>query len=294
MKTYSKRPGSERTVEVPCAVCGAREPEHRFSCDGFGFSRCRRCGLVYQNPQPVFDDLRHRYDEEYFSYETENEEKFLELMILGLRDIRFDSISEGLPIRRFLDVGCATGSLIERLGSLGWETEGVELCASSARYGRSQRGLSIHTGTLQDARFPDARFSCVHASHLIEHLNDPSGFLREVHRVLIPGGFLILVTPNAAGLQARLFGAEWRSAIADHLYLFSPRTLGRLLRNAAFEVLRVRTWGGIAAGLAPDWIKRPVDRLAKRLGFGDVMILLARTRESRGPDLEETPGKPGT
>lgn len=290
MKTYSKQPGSERTVEIPCAVCGAREPAHHFSCDGFGFSRCRRCGLVYQNPQPVFDDLQRRYDEEYFSYETENEEKFLELMLLGLRDIRFDLIEARMPFRRFLDVGCATGLLIERLGSLGWETEGVELCAASAEYGRTRRGLSIHTGTLDGVRFPDARFSCVHASHLIEHLNDPAAFLHEVNRVLAPGGFLILVTPNIAGLQARMFGAEWRSAIADHLYLFSPRTLGRLLENAAFEVLRVRTWGGIATGLAPAWIKRPVDRLAKRLGFGDVMILLARKRQSRG--LE--PGKPGT
>jgi SAM-dependent methyltransferase len=116
----------------------------------------------------------------------------------------------------------------------------------------------------------------VHASHLIEHLNDPGSFLAEAERVLAPGGILILTTPNADGFQARLLGPRWRSAIYDHLYLFSLRSLGALLESRGFAVMKSATWGGWARGLRPAFIKRPMDMLAKRFGFGDVVAILAR------------------
>ena len=92
--------------------------------------------------------------------------------------------------------------------------------------------------------------------------------------MLKPGGFAVITTPNVDGFQARLFRAGWRSAIADHLVLFSRRTLGKLLLDAGFTVLDSVTWGGLAVGTAPALIKKPVDRLAKKLGFGDVVLFL--------------------
>ncbi len=153
----------------------------------------------------------------------------------------------------------------------------VSTCAGeSAEYGREHRGASIRVGTLEQAGFADGSFSVVHFSHLLEHVPDPRGFLVEVHRVLSPGGFAVVTTPNVDGLQARLFGAGWRSAIADHLVLFSRRTLCRLLAECGFAVLRTVTWGGLARGTAAPLVKRPVDRLAKKWGFGDVVLALAR------------------
>jgi hypothetical protein len=86
----------------------------------------------------------------------------------------------------------------------------------------------------------------------------------------------VVTTPNVDGLQARLFRGLWRSAIADHLTLFSVRTLRRLLEDCGFEVLAVQTWGGLAKGTVPAWLKGPVDRWAKRRGHGDVVLMLGR------------------
>jgi SAM-dependent methyltransferase len=241
---------------------------------------------VYQNPQPVFEDLQRRYSEAYFRYERENEENFFRLMRLGLQDVEFERLTSGLPRpRRFLDVGCATGRLLEHMRDGDWEVRGVELCPQSVAYGRSHRGLPIFAGTLDQASYPDQFFEAIHFSHLIEHVPDPRGLLLEVRRILAPAGHVVVVTPNIDGLQARLFGRRWRSAIADHLTLFSKATLRHLLELTGFQTLRVVTWGGLAAGSVPGWLKRPADRLAKRWGFGDVVLILARKAAEgrRGP-----------
>lgn len=276
-RTYSTAPRGERQHSVACALCGSAEAVSFLRAEGVLFVRCRSCGLVYQNPRPIFEQLRVRYDEQYFSYELANEAAFLRLIELGLRDIRFERLAEGTAApRRFLDVGCATGMLVQSVQGRGWQAEGVDLCRESAEYGRLHRGVAIRVGTLEEAAFPDGSFTVVHFSHLIEHVPDPRGFLREVSRILAPGGWAIVTTPNIDGLQARLFGAGWRSAIPDHLTLFSRRTLARLLKECGLAPRRTITWGGLAMGTAPPWLKRPVDRLAKRCGFGDVVIVLAQ------------------
>jgi 2-polyprenyl-3-methyl-5-hydroxy-6-metoxy-1,4-benzoquinol methylase len=232
---------------------------------------------VYQNPQPVFEDLRSRYGELYFQYEFENELNFFKLMILGLKDISFfDYPLDFFENTRFLDVGCATGMLIQRMKSLGWEAEGVEICRESAEYGIEKRNADIFVGTLEEAGFPDESFSVVHFSHLIEHVPDPARFLEEVFRILTKRGFAIVTTPNVAGFQAWLFKNEWRSAIADHLTLFSAATLRKMLAKTGFKVLKSVTWGGLAKGAAPTFVKRPADYLAKKLGFGDVVLFFVQ------------------
>jgi 2-polyprenyl-3-methyl-5-hydroxy-6-metoxy-1,4-benzoquinol methylase len=275
VKTYSSLPGAERHESVPCPCCGESRSRPALACDGLRFVRCAGCGVVYQNPRPVFEDLRDRYGEQYLSYELANEEAFFTLMRMGLRDIRFQELD--LPrTRTFLDVGCATGMLIESMKGEGWDVLGVDICRPSAEYGKKHRGVDIIAGTLAEAALPDASCGVVHFSHLIEHLPDPRAFLAEVRRVLAPGGYAVITTPNIDGFQARLFGSGWRSAIADHLVLFSRRTLGRLLEESGFAVRRTLTWGGLAKGAAPGFIKGPADRLAKRWGWGDVMMLLAQ------------------
>ncbi len=260
MKTYSSAAvfEVERKTEIVCPVCGRGDTRPHFRLPECAFVRCRGCGLVYQNPQPLFADLRERYAQAYFEYEIENEENFYQLMRLGLRDIGFDeAFFTSVSGKTFLDIGCATGKLLEVMQHLGFTVQGVEICAESARYGINTRQVPIFIGPLEQAAFKDDAFSFIHFSHLVEHVPDPYRFLCEVKRMLAPEGFVIITTPNIDGLQARLFRSDWRSAIPDHLFLFSKKTLTRLLARAGFTVHRTITWGGLARGSAPDWLKKP-------------------------------------
>jgi 2-polyprenyl-3-methyl-5-hydroxy-6-metoxy-1,4-benzoquinol methylase len=278
VKTFSKEPGDEPRKRIRCPVCGSTSTRELWSYPHYTFVRCPVCTLVYQNPQPLPDNLFERYDDEYFAYEIENEEAYFNLMKLGLDDIGFDAVTADLTVSRraVVDIGCATGRLLSSLKDSGWRVQGVEVCRPSAEYGIKTYGIPIHIGTLESARLPDASFEIVHCSHLIEHLTDPVSFLAEVRRVMGSDGRFILSTPNISGFQEKLMSERWRSAIPDHLFLYSKKTLTRLLESNGFRVLGIKTWGGIGQGIAPGWIKKPADTLAKKLGLGDVMIVLAR------------------
>lgn len=278
MKTYFKQPRSDETmIAVSCPICGRSEVKAYWTLPDYSFQQCLGCGHVYQNPRPAAPDLVQRYDDDYKDYEVDNADNFFNLMQLGLSDIGFEELEAAMPVHRsFLDIGCATGKLLAWMQGRGWRAEGVEVCEASARYGRENRGVVIHVGMIEELQLPAASYDLVHSSHVIEHVPEPDKFLSEIFRMLAPGGYCVCVTPNLASFQALVFKRQWRSAIADHVHLFSLRSLRRLIKQAGFEIVRTKTWGGIAQGMAPARIKRLWDRLAKSLGFGDVMIILAR------------------
>jgi SAM-dependent methyltransferase len=274
LKTWSTPVAEEKSRLIPCALCGGNVFKPSLRCEGFSYVRCVSCGLAQINPQPLASEVTSRYRErhggDYLAYELANEGAFLRLQLLALEDGGF---WEREKPGRLLDIGCATGTLLAYLRERGWEAFGVEINEEEAGYGRRERGLEIRSLPLEETRFPENFFHAVLASHLIEHLNDPAALVREAYRILCPGGRFFVTTPNMAGFQAWLFGGRWRSAIFDHLYLFSKKTLAGLLEKEGFLVEKTATWGGLAAGSAPAPLKALFDRGAKRLGLGDVMIM---------------------
>jgi len=286
MKTFATSPKTEPTSAIPCVLCGSSAFEPLWDLGAFSFVHCVQCGLVQQNPQPDEDFVLARYDNIYKDYEVARQGDYARLEMLALGDLRFPATEAAARDRaasegrrpRFLDVGCATGALMAGLIDSGWECVGVEPCEPAALFGRETFGLDIRVTVLEKASLPSRAFDVVHASHVIEHLNDPALFLAEAQRLIVPGGRLIVTTPNIDGLQARILGSRWRSAIYDHLYLFSKKNLKLLLERNGFEVIRTATWGGWAAGLRPAFIKKPFDRAVKAIGLGDVMAFLCEPR----------------
>jgi len=282
IKTWSTPVVEETLRPVPCA-CGNGRFKPFLCCEGFSYVRCAVCGLVQINPQPVAADVERRYRQsfgnEYLAYELKNEGAFLDLQKLALADAGFDRIERELMAHNdapnVLDVGCATGAILAFLRDRGWRTTGVEI-SPAAEYARNDRKIDVRRQNFEDCQFPTESFDLLLASHLAEHLNDPQAFFREAWRVLRGGGYLLLTTPNIGGFQARLLGSRWRSAIFDHLYLFSKRTVKAMLQAQGFVTKGVYTWGGLAAGIAPAPIKTFADKAAKALGVGDVMLVKAR------------------
>ncbi|MBN2408840.1 MAG: class I SAM-dependent methyltransferase, partial [Candidatus Aminicenantes bacterium] len=82
----------------------------------------------------------------------------------------------------------------------------------------------------------DDSFQAIVMNHVIEHVPDPSGVLRKCRRLLAPGGRMVIVTPNPAGLGHRLFKKSWANLDPPrHPHLFSPKALRAAAEEAGFE-----------------------------------------------------------
>lgn len=90
------------------------------------------------------------------------------------------------------------------------------------------------------------RFDCVVAGEVIEHVEDPYGFLRSTHDRLRVGGFLKLSTPNPLGFPAFVY--EWsrsekRFYAHDHTFYFTPRWVIRMLERAGYTGIGLKAVG---------------------------------------------------
>jgi hypothetical protein len=90
--------------------------------------------------------------------------------------------------------------------------------------------------------FEGAFFDAVSIWHVLEHTQNPSKVLREISRVLKPGGVLALAVPNFGSTQARLFGKNWfHLDLPRHLFHFTEPMLTKMLRDTGLEPVRVST-----------------------------------------------------
>ena len=118
---------------------------------------------------------------------------------------------------------------------LGWVVEGVDFDNKAVQAAR-ERGLTIRSGSLESQHYPTARFDAVTLNHVVEHLPDALVTLSECHRILKPGGILVLYTPNSVSLGHAVFRSYWRGLEPPrHLQIFGPLSLGALLRQAGFK-----------------------------------------------------------
>jgi 2-polyprenyl-3-methyl-5-hydroxy-6-metoxy-1,4-benzoquinol methylase len=88
----------------------------------------------------------------------------------------------------------------------------------------------------------DRKFDCIIAGELIEHLENPYAFLRNVKDSLAPGATLVVTTPNPVSwpvLPLEWFRARKFFYTDEHLYYFAPRWVVRMLEHTGFEVTEV-------------------------------------------------------
>ncbi len=198
--------------------------------------RCNNCGLIYANPRldsNIIDESYSQVDDPLYIEEREGRVLTFRRNLLPL-----EKLVTSAPPRRLLDVGCHIGVMLEIAMERGWDATGVEPSAWAAARAR-ERGLNVVNATLANAHIPDNSFDAVTMWDVVEHLTNPIADLRQVHRVLKPGGVVGIHTIDIESLLARVMGSRWPWLMEMHLYYFSPRTLGRMLEQLGFKTERI-------------------------------------------------------
>jgi SAM-dependent methyltransferase len=229
-----------------CPGCGSTRASGplAFRGDGLPIKECADCGLIYVDPVPTRSALYARYDDGYFTgqsdffrgadYRELRDRSIGEGNVTGFREIAAHFDLAGLSI---LEIGCATGALLQSLSRFHpARMVGIDLASSAVEFGRSRYGLDLRATTLEDAAFAPAQFDLIVMVDLIEHVFDLDGFMNRVLHCLKPGGAIYITTPDAGGFRAA--GDRWCHLYLnyEHVHYFSVESLTSLARRRGLEV----------------------------------------------------------
>jgi SAM-dependent methyltransferase len=221
--------------KVRCPFCEKSKGEPLHLEGSFQMVRCPSCQFVFLNPRPTRESL-FRFYQRYLPDQGSSIESWKKMM----RPVFHRATHLLQQYRRegrLLDVGAGFGFFLAEMRERGWDVTGVEISQKAINYGRDVLGLTIHPGPLEKANFPDHYFDVVTGFYVIEHLPHPMDFLRECHRILKPGGLLLLRYPHTTPIKSllHLFGIKNRLYdLPAHLSDFSPGMIQQCLEKIGF------------------------------------------------------------
>jgi len=261
---------------VSCPVCGSTLTiilhegltDKIFFCTEQKWSiiKCSNCGCCFLNPRPNQNTI-HRAYLNYYTHLIPFQLSELQLSLVnGYRNWRFsanyqpanklgillffllvplrqkiDKLMRGLPKylagQKLLDVGFGNGSFLELAKGAGWQVYGADfdkIVVKSAR----DRGFDVRLGDIDAFSDMPGCFDYITLSHVIEHVHDPRSVVKQINRLLKPGGKVWIETPNIESYSHLRFGSNWRGLEPPrHLVLFNWTALEELLVEEGFSEL---------------------------------------------------------
>jgi len=216
------------------------EARDYISGDVFKIVHCRNCEVAFTQPVPAPDTWSRYYPQAY--YGAAGAKRFpapvewVQHRLYAARIRRLEKLNGGRP-GRVLDVGCGRGFLLQEFRRRGWEVLGTEADNKAAAHAQQVLQLPVKVGALEALDLSAASFDAIVLWHVLEHLADPTTTLAEVHRLLRPGGIVLVGVPNFGSWEARLCRDKWfHLDVPRHLAHFTLASLENALQQAGLRL----------------------------------------------------------
>jgi 2-polyprenyl-3-methyl-5-hydroxy-6-metoxy-1,4-benzoquinol methylase len=227
-----------------CPICNSTKfnylltsHDNHYGVQGeFDHFACSDCTALFLNPMPTEKFLSNAYPSDYYAYQRlkgnlrlRNLVKKIIFVNSNTKDPKFKTSG------KILDIGCGSGEFLLGMKKKGWSTYGVEPSKSAAALG-NQYDLNIHNGTLLTSNYSDAFFDYIRSNHSLEHIPNPHENLKEIARIIKPGGKLFIGVPNTDGFAFSFFKQFWWNLTApQHPINYNSRSLQALVLPYGFK-----------------------------------------------------------
>ena len=238
----------ERAVHVPanleyptCPLCNSEQRQFPFRLSSsYRVARCKACGVYYLYPRLIESAMQLVYrqvsyyeggacgyaDTSYIAQESALRATFKRLL--------HNLTKRGLTGGDLLEIGCGYGYLLDEARPFFRRRVGTEFSPHGAKIAQAT-GAEVFVGGVEQLS-PDARFECVLATHVIEHVYEPLPFMMRLVSHTKPSGHIVLATPDIGGVLRKFMGRYWPSFKApEHVLYFDFRTLGLLMGRAGLD-----------------------------------------------------------
>jgi 2-polyprenyl-3-methyl-5-hydroxy-6-metoxy-1,4-benzoquinol methylase len=219
-----------------CPVCKCED----FNDYMLGLLKCIGCGLIV-SPLIWEESINENMEDEWFGIDYSN--RRISYWVVWFESFnnrktlfRIRKYSNGS--KKFLDIGVGSGSLLKDAMNDGYQVMGCDLSAAISEDVRRRVGVPVHCGTI-DTLTCDHGFDFIVLNHVLEHVQDPVGFLIEINKHLNASGVLHVACPNISCWQSIFRG--WTSYEPYHLSYFNKHTLVDVLKRAGLFELSIIT-----------------------------------------------------
>ena len=241
-------------VTIDCPACGSSKLTHEFKKTGFSYMTCDKCDTLFVNPRPRFEDLMRFYASSKSTSFFVND--FFKPVAEARREKIFRPRVEYV-VERFKqqppdvigDIGAGFGIFLEELRKVWPERQlvAIEPSEEMALICR-KKGFEVLPSAVEDVKTHENAFDLLTSFELFEHLYDPETFLRQVRRLLKPGGYFLLTTLSGQGFDIQLLWEKSKSVSPPHhLNFFNPSSISGLIERCGLEVIEAATPGRL------DW-----------------------------------------
>lgn len=226
-------------LEYPaCPLCQSEQRETSYEQSGeHKIVRCQDCRVYYLYPRLTESAILRFYandnyfeggdsgysDTSYADQELALSATFKRLM----RNLHRRKITGGL----LLEVGCGYGYLLEEAEEYFSKRVGTDFSPEAVRLA-SAKADEIYEGGIEQVPAA-AKFDCVIATHVIEHVYQPLEFVKQLISRTKPNGTVVLAAPDMGGMLKKLMGRRWASfKTPEHVLYYDHATLSALMRRA--------------------------------------------------------------
>lgn len=179
---------------------------------------------------------------------------------------------------KVLDIGCWDGTLLYQLPT-SWVRHGIELNYGAAVEARA-KGLEVFHGSIEEVRLEPLSYDMIFMMDVLEHIPDPSDVLREISKLLAPGGYFIALTGNGASLSTKFFRGCWYYFnYPEHISFFSPQSAKYALEHMGMSFIDVKKVSHHGCSVTSTFL-RIIQRMFQRRKEGVASLLAANDRRS--------------
>ncbi len=247
---------AEMISVVPCPLCGSPacvkmfdtfDHEYNTTDISFPLVECTDCGAKYLSPRPNLKSLDIIYPDTYNNFSTSDsaDQSYVRKISNSIQTSRIKSLLKkyhpeaGTRPLNILDVGCGDGNILDRVKEAfpDANTFGIEPNSKAAALAAKRH--EIFEGVFEDYR-TDLNFDLIFSSHVVEHVELPINFLKNIRLALKDDGVAIIDTPNIDCLQFEIFSKHWGGLHSPrHWTLFDKKTLGDSAKKAGFNIMEI-------------------------------------------------------
>lgn len=225
-------------MPLNCPLCGSINLKFCFNLSARKVYKCNNCHLKFLHPLPDEKELSAIYKNYYDSWKLEEFNSEVSQMKARTFDGYLDAISRfTTPSGKLLDIGCATGELLERAEMMGFDVYGVEISPEGVAKSRKKFGDDkIINKKLSEEDFPKEFFSVITMSDVIEHIEKPGEFMKILSGILAKNGLIFMVTPDTSSWIKKILKKNWLHYKEEHLYYYNKENI-RLVIGSDFEII---------------------------------------------------------